>query len=93
MCCASSEKLSASQSQEEASAGRVIEIAGMGASLSCFGGSGGGYYADEPGYEQPRRSSRKVRPSDEDGLWYVGERDVDMKASAFIARFHATASS
>jgi hypothetical protein len=31
--------------------------------------------------------------SDEDGLWYVGERDVDMKASAFIARFHATASS
>lgn len=62
----------------------------MGASLSCFGS--GGYYADEPaGYEQqPRRSYRKVRPSDEDGLWYVGERDVDMKASEFIARFHAS---
>jgi len=64
----------------------------MGASLCCFG-SGGGYCADdEPGHEQPRRSSRKVRPSDEDGLWYVSERDVDMKASEFIARFHATAS-
>nr|AGT16679.1 hypothetical protein SHCRBa_249_C12_F_70 [Saccharum hybrid cultivar R570] len=61
----------------------------MGASLSCFG-SGGGYCADD---EQPRRSPRKVRPSDEDGLWYVAERDVDMKASAYIARFHATASS
>ncbi|CAL5048815.1 unnamed protein product [Urochloa decumbens] len=62
----------------------------MGASFSCFGSSGG-YDADEPGYEQLRRSSRtKVRPSDEDGLWYVGERDVDMKASAFIARFHAS---
>ncbi|KAL6603021.1 hypothetical protein ACP70R_043382 [Stipagrostis hirtigluma subsp. patula] len=62
----------------------------MGASLSCFGS--GGYYrdADEPGYEQLRRPSRKVRPSDEDGLWYVGERDVDRKASEFIAKFHAS---
>jgi hypothetical protein len=60
----------------------------MGASLSCFGS--GGYDADEPGYKQLRQSSRKVRPSDEDGVWYVGERDVDMKASAFIAKFHAS---
>ena len=68
----------------------IAVVAGMGASLSCFG-SGGGYYGADD--EQPRRSYRKVRPSDEDGLWYVGERDVDMKASAYIARFHATASS
>ncbi|OEL22179.1 hypothetical protein BAE44_0016803, partial [Dichanthelium oligosanthes] len=58
-------------------------IANMGASLSCFGS--GGCYADEPPYEQLRRPSRKVRPSDEDG-----EPDVDMKASAFIARFLAS---
>ncbi|KAJ1260001.1 hypothetical protein BS78_10G198700 [Paspalum vaginatum] len=65
----------------------------MGGSLSCFGSSSGGYYvyADEAGYEQPRMSSwRKVRPSDEDTLWYVGERDVDKKASEFISRFHAS---
>lgn len=58
--------------------------------MSCFGGSGGDgrdYYGEEP-----RRSSRKVRPSDEDRLWYVGERDVDRKATEFIARFHASAS-
>ncbi|RRT72104.1 hypothetical protein BHM03_00029485 [Ensete ventricosum] len=34
--------------------------------------------------------SRKVRPSDEDGGWWVGEPDVDRKASAFIAKFHAS---
>lgn len=60
----------------------------MGASLSCFC-SGEYRDADEPGYEQPRRTSRKVRPSDED-WWYVGERDVDRKATDFIARFHAS---
>lgn len=54
-----------------------------------LGGSGRDY---DEAYEQPRRSSRKVRPSDEDGLWYVGERDVDRKATEFIARFHASAS-
>jgi hypothetical protein len=32
-----------------------------------------------------------VRPSDEDRLWYVGERDVDRKAAEFIAKFHASA--
>ena len=32
---------------------------------------------------------RKVRSSDEDyGGWWVGERDVDQKASDFIATFH-----
>uniref|UniRef100_A0ACD5UI02 Uncharacterized protein n=1 Tax=Avena sativa TaxID=4498 RepID=A0ACD5UI02_AVESA len=62
----------------------------MGGSQSCFGGGGNGRDYDD--YEQPRRSSRKVRPSDEDGLWYVGERDVDRKATEFIARFHASAS-
>ncbi|THU44428.1 hypothetical protein C4D60_Mb02t07270 [Musa balbisiana] len=34
--------------------------------------------------------SRKVRPSDEDRGWWVGEPDVDRKASAFIAKFHAS---
>lgn len=31
----------------------------------------------------------RVWPSEEDGRWpYVGERDVDDKASVFIANFH-----
>uniref|UniRef100_A0A0D9WSC1 Uncharacterized protein n=1 Tax=Leersia perrieri TaxID=77586 RepID=A0A0D9WSC1_9ORYZ len=66
----------------------------MGGNLSCFGSGGSGGYRDidEPAYEQLRRpSSRKVRPSDEDRLWYVGERDVDRKAAEFIAKFHASA--
>lgn len=83
--CLCSEKLILLARREEE---EEEEVDGMGASLSCFGS--GGYDADEPGYEQLRRSSRKVRPSDEDGLWYVGERDVDMKASAYIAKFHAS---
>ncbi|BAS98738.1 uncharacterized protein [Oryza sativa Japonica Group] len=71
----------------------------MGGNLSCFGsaaaGSGYGDIADDQpaaaaAYEL-RRSSRKVRPSDEDRLWYVGERDVDRKAAEFIAKFHASA--
>ncbi|KAL6874057.1 hypothetical protein ACP4OV_014139 [Aristida adscensionis] len=63
----------------------------MGGSLSCFGS--GGYEGggeEAAGYEQLRRTSRKVRPSDEDRLWYVGDRDVDRKAAEFIARFHAS---
>ncbi|KAL6634633.1 hypothetical protein ACP70R_027304 [Stipagrostis hirtigluma subsp. patula] len=31
---------------------------------------------------------RKVRSSDEDSGWWVGERDVDRKASDFINNFH-----
>ncbi|KAL5200311.1 hypothetical protein ABZP36_021514 [Zizania latifolia] len=63
----------------------------MGGNLSCFG-SAGGYHrdADEPAYEQLRPPSKKVRPSDEDRLWYIGERDVDRKADEFIAKFHAS---
>ena len=35
--------------------------------------------------------ARKVRSSDEDyGGWWVGERDVDSKASDFINNFHQT---
>ncbi|KAF0931401.1 hypothetical protein E2562_004532 [Oryza meyeriana var. granulata] len=65
----------------------------MGGNLSCFGSAGSGYWDidDQPAsYEPPRRSSRKVRPSDEDSLWCVGERDVDRKAAEFIAKFHAS---
>jgi hypothetical protein len=56
---------------------------------SCFS-SGGGDGDETPagqGVETQRR--RRVWPSDEDGKWpYVGERDVDDKASVFIANFH-----
>uniref|UniRef100_A0A0E0LDQ1 Uncharacterized protein n=1 Tax=Oryza punctata TaxID=4537 RepID=A0A0E0LDQ1_ORYPU len=68
----------------------------MGGNLSCFGSAAGSGYRDIAD-DQPaaayelRRSSRKVRPSDEDRLWYVGERDVDRKAAEFIAKFHASA--
>jgi hypothetical protein len=31
---------------------------------------------------------RKVRSSDEDCGWWVGERDVDRKASDFINNYH-----
>ncbi|PKA62479.1 hypothetical protein AXF42_Ash009366 [Apostasia shenzhenica] len=41
---------------------------------------------EEEDYE--RRSRRKVRPSNEDGSRWVGEPDVDRKASDFIAKFH-----
>ncbi|KAL5224650.1 hypothetical protein ABZP36_011289 [Zizania latifolia] len=62
----------------------------MGGNLSCFGSAGGYRDGDEQADEQPRRSSKKVRPSDEDGMWYIGERDVDRKATEFIAKFHAS---
>ncbi|PKA59133.1 hypothetical protein AXF42_Ash001226 [Apostasia shenzhenica] len=34
------------------------------------------------------RGTRKIRPSDEDGKRWVGEPDVDRKASDFIAKFY-----
>uniref|UniRef100_A0A0E0E400 Uncharacterized protein n=1 Tax=Oryza meridionalis TaxID=40149 RepID=A0A0E0E400_9ORYZ len=70
----------------------------MGGNLSCFGSAAAGSGYRDIADDQPaaaayelRRSSRKVRPSDEDRLWYVGERDVDRKAAEFIAKFHASA--
>lgn len=39
--------------------------------------------------EWPARYGSKVRSSDEDyGAWWVGERDVDRKASDYINSFH-----
>lgn len=44
---------------------------------------------DEEDREPRYSSSSKVRPSDEDrGRYWVGEPDVDNKATAFIAKFH-----
>ncbi|ONM16842.1 hypothetical protein Zm00014a_011690 [Zea mays] len=43
--------------------------------------------AGDAAWEVPGRL-RKVRSSDEDNGWWVGERDVDQKASDFIATFH-----
>ncbi|KAL5212283.1 hypothetical protein ABZP36_023130 [Zizania latifolia] len=43
---------------------------------------------DDWEYSRPARYG-KVRSSDEDyGAWWVGERDVDRKASDFINNFH-----
>ncbi|KAG8064891.1 hypothetical protein GUJ93_ZPchr0004g39906 [Zizania palustris] len=50
------------------------------------------YYVDDEAaasdWERPPARLRKIRSSDEDSGWWVGERDVDQKASDFIARFH-----
>ncbi|KQJ83044.1 hypothetical protein BRADI_5g12781v3 [Brachypodium distachyon] len=49
------------------------------------------YHGDDEDsdWEQPAPAGlRKVRSSDEDYGWWVGERDVDQKAADFIASFH-----
>uniref|UniRef100_A0A0A9HKD6 Uncharacterized protein n=1 Tax=Arundo donax TaxID=35708 RepID=A0A0A9HKD6_ARUDO len=47
------------------------------------------YHVDDEAsdWEGPARLP-KVRSSDEDCGWWVGERDVNQKASDFIATFH-----
>ncbi|URD98614.1 hypothetical protein MUK42_31246 [Musa troglodytarum] len=45
---------------------------------------------DDEADGEPKYTSSKVRPSDEDRGRWVGEPDVDVKASAFIAKFHET---
>lgn len=47
-----------------------------------------GYKDDESDWEP--RHTRKIRPSDEDRPGRIGEPDVDIKATAFIAKFHET---
>ncbi|KAF0928971.1 hypothetical protein E2562_011062 [Oryza meyeriana var. granulata] len=48
-----------------------------------------GEMSDDWEYGRPARYGSKVRSSDEDyGAWWVGERDVDRKASDFINSFH-----
>ncbi|KAM3054583.1 hypothetical protein ACUV84_012183 [Puccinellia chinampoensis] len=55
----------------------------------CFSSttSGGAYY-EEYSVAGCRSRPQRVRPSDEDGIFYVGERDVDNKAGVYIAKFH-----
>lgn len=70
--------------------GRKRDMGGRKASsflCLCFKFPGRSRYRDEvddwdPGY------TRKIRPSDEDRGRWVGEPDVDKKASEFIARFY-----
>ncbi|EMS65235.1 hypothetical protein CFC21_092337 [Triticum aestivum] len=50
----------------------------------CFSSSGEYEESAAAGYRRPQR----VRPSDQDGIYYVGERDVDNKAGIYIANFH-----
>ncbi|CAN6277820.1 unnamed protein product [Urochloa humidicola] len=55
----------------------------------CFSSGSGEEAAAGNGGGEKR--AMRVWPSDEDGGWwpyYVGERDVDNKASIFIANFH-----
>ena len=58
----------------------------MGGCFSSTTSSGGAYYEEYSagGCRRPQR----VRASDEDGIYYVGERDVDNKACIYIAKFH-----
>nr|CAD1831584.1 unnamed protein product [Ananas comosus var. bracteatus] len=49
---------------------------------NCFSSGSNNYHADAE--REPRYTSNKVRPSDEDRGGYVGEHDVDQKAANFI---------
>ncbi|KAG1364084.1 hypothetical protein COCNU_11G009110 [Cocos nucifera] len=61
----------------------------MSCSFLClfFKFSGRSRYRDDDVDWEPRYT-RKIRLSDEDRGRWVGEQDVDKKASDFIARFH-----
>ena len=50
--------------------------------------SGRSRYRDVDDDDWEPRYTRKIRHSDEDRWRWVGEPDVDKKASDFIARFH-----
>ncbi|KAG0449285.1 hypothetical protein HPP92_027402 [Vanilla planifolia] len=60
-------------------------MGGKSSSLSC---SCLGFSTSIEDDEQEWRQISKVRPSDEDHGSWVGEPDVDRKASDFIAKFH-----
>jgi len=60
----------------------------MGGGLSCMFSAKSSCKDDEGDWEP--RYTNKIRPSDEDRGRWVGEPDVDRKASAFIAKFHET---
>ncbi|KQK00057.1 uncharacterized protein LOC100843281 [Brachypodium distachyon] len=47
-----------------------------------------GDYTSDWEYNRPARYGSKVRSSDEDYGWWVGERDVDRKAADYINDFH-----
>jgi len=51
----------------------------------CFSGS---RYMDDDIDWSPRYA-RKIRPSDYDRGWWVGEPDVDRKATDFIAKYRS----
>jgi hypothetical protein len=56
----------------------------MGGIQSCFSCKEQSYMDDEPDYEPLRYTSRKVRPSEEDRGLYVGDPDIDDKATELI---------
>ncbi|KAJ3679088.1 hypothetical protein LUZ60_017099 [Juncus effusus] len=60
----------------------------MGGSQSCFSFKTQNYRDDDIYAEPQRCTSRRVRPSDEDRGQYVGDPNVDWKATEFITKFH-----
>ncbi|WOK92990.1 hypothetical protein Cni_G01682 [Canna indica] len=63
---------------------KIIQLQEMGGSSSCLF-----FLKPSKGCEEGERYvSRKIWPSDEDRGRWVGEPDVDRKASAFIAKFY-----